>query len=458
MSVLEVSVFCFFCFVFICLGNKLTVSIISQILALASCTSEPMDPFFPKDTVVLAVQTVVDGFLEMENRETLSGVIDRINVFRPDRVFTFIVEMHYKITEAIHHRHKSHRLASIEALINILGHRAVVSSTSNYLFNLIGLFIGDKSLQDQSCRIFSILLESFKSSPGKEISRVLGEQLQFLISKLVACCIPSEPEGDSLDNRSSHLISLVRQLTVDSDSSLHDYIKELEPFPEMDIFDDIRKFHQELCRGYSPRDHLLRVIPHVPFLIFFSVSQPFWQPTAKITTMEVVLSLKALHKKLIGGRVFHSENVLSVDWHNDQEVEHAVWKLMRMCSSDDTSCIRELVSDFVSRVGIGDPHCVVFHLPGDSKTIHIFRPVVNGNASEIDFKIETGISKDLLVELLKRLKRYLMDDSVKIVDMTSQVLQVIHHHGEKKGGESVSPSKISIGPDFALGLPLKTME
>ncbi|XP_008453086.1 serine/threonine-protein kinase ATM isoform X2 [Cucumis melo] len=389
--------------------KKHMVSIISQILALASCTSEPMDPFFPKDTVVLAVQTVVDGFLEMENRETLSGVIDRINVFRPDRVFTFIVEMHYKITEAIHHRHKSHRLASIEALINILGHRAVVSSTSNYLFNLIGLFIGDKSLQDQSCRIFSILLESFKSSPGKEISRVLGEQLQFLISKLVACCIPSEPEGDSLDNRSSHLISLVRQLTVDSDSSLHDYIKELEPFPEMDIFDDIRKFHQELCRGYSPRDHLLRLVNR----------------SGNLPPRLLLWSLKALHKKLIGGRVFHSENVLSVDWHNDQEVEHAVWKLMRMCSSDDTSCIRELVSDFVSRVGIGDPHCVVFHLPGDSKTIHIFRPVVNGNASEIDFKIETGISKDLLVELLKRLKRYLMDDSVKIVDMTSQVLQAI---------------------------------
>lgn len=76
------------------------------------------------------------------------------------------------------------------------------------------------------------------------------------------------------------------------------------------------------------------------------------------------------------------------------------------------------------QVGIGDPHCVVFHLPGDSNTIHIFRPAVNGSASEIDFKIETGISEDLLVELLKHLKRYLMDDSVKIVDMTSQVLQV----------------------------------
>lgn len=157
--------------------------------------------------------------------------------------------------------------------------------------------------------------------------------------------------------------------------------------------------------------------------------------------------------------MFHCENNQSIDWHNDHEVEHAVWKLMRLCGSDDTSCIRELVSDFVSRVlvfylvlirntpcsnkeyimsefwnifvpslflqvGIGDPHCVVFHLPGNSNTIHIFRPVVNGSASEIDFKIKPGVSEDLLVELLKHLKRYLMDDSVKIVDMTSQVLQV----------------------------------
>ncbi|KAG7021451.1 Serine/threonine-protein kinase ATM [Cucurbita argyrosperma subsp. argyrosperma] len=393
------------------LGWIANVSIISQILALTSCTSEPMDPFFPKDTIVFAVRTVVDGFLEMENKETTIGVIDRINVFRPDRVFMFIVEMHYKIAEATHHRHKSHRLAAIEVLINILGHRAAVSSTSNYLFNLIGQFIGNNSLQDQCCRIFSTLLETFKSSPSKEITRVLGEQLQFLISKLVACCIPTEADGGSLGNRSSLVLSLVHQLIMDSDPSLHDYIKELEPFPEMETFDDIRNFHQELCRGYSARDHLLKLVKR----------------SDNLPPRLLLWSLKALHKKLIGGQVFHSEDIPSIDWHNDHEVEQAVWKLMRICcseSSDDTSCIRELVSDFVSRVGIGDPHCVVFHLPGESNSIHIFRPVVNSSASEIDFKIETGISEDLLIELLKHLKRYLMDDSVKIVDMTSQVLQV----------------------------------
>ncbi|KAM7471303.1 hypothetical protein LguiA_009486 [Lonicera macranthoides] len=42
----------------------------------------------------------------------------------------FIVEIHYKVTAAIHYRHKCNRLAAIEVLINVLGHRAAVSSTS----------------------------------------------------------------------------------------------------------------------------------------------------------------------------------------------------------------------------------------------------------------------------------------------------------------------------------------
>lgn len=41
----------------------------------------------------------------------------------------FIVEMHYKLTAAANHRHKCNRLAGIEVLINLLGHRAGVSST-----------------------------------------------------------------------------------------------------------------------------------------------------------------------------------------------------------------------------------------------------------------------------------------------------------------------------------------
>jgi ataxia telangiectasia mutated family protein len=36
----------------------------------------------------------------------------------------------------------------------------------------------------------------------------------------------------------------------------------------------------------------------------------------------------------------------------------------------------------------------------------------------------TGISEELLIAILKVLKKYLMDDSVKILDMTSQALRV----------------------------------
>lgn len=45
-------------------------------------------------------------------------------------IMQFIVELHYKIAAAVHHRHKCHRLAGVEVLINVLGHRAAVSSAS----------------------------------------------------------------------------------------------------------------------------------------------------------------------------------------------------------------------------------------------------------------------------------------------------------------------------------------
>lgn len=36
-------------------------------------------------------------------------------------------------------------------------------------------------------------------------------------------------------------------------------LQELEPFPKLDIFHDIRMFHEELCQNYSPTEHLLSV-------------------------------------------------------------------------------------------------------------------------------------------------------------------------------------------------------
>lgn len=48
--------------------------------------------------------------------------------------------------------------------------------------------------------------------------------IQFLVSKLVACCIPSKTK-ESCDGTASQALSLLRMLTVDSDSSMYDYVK-----------------------------------------------------------------------------------------------------------------------------------------------------------------------------------------------------------------------------------------
>lgn len=76
------------------------------------------------------------------------------------------------------------------------------------------------------------------------------------------------------------------------------------------------------------------------------------------------------------------------------------------------------------QVGIGDLHCVVFHLPGSSSNFHACRPINHELVSEINSQMDACVSDDLLIAVLKLLKKYLMDDSVNIVDITSQTLRV----------------------------------
>lgn len=76
------------------------------------------------------------------------------------------------------------------------------------------------------------------------------------------------------------------------------------------------------------------------------------------------------------------------------------------------------------KVGIGDPHCVVFHLPGESSRVHVFGQLNSDTSGRKNIQNEPGISEELLKSILRLLKKYLMDDSVDIIDMSSQVLRV----------------------------------
>jgi len=159
--------------------------------------------------------------------------------------------------------------------------------------------------------------------------------VQFLVSKLVECCIPSKTKK-FCDSTASQALSLLHMLTVDSDSSMYDYVKvsiqystgicgikdlvcdnweiyennflqELESFPELQIFDEIRKFHNELCHTYSIREHLMKVNKyHFPLhfygcttssfkiilscflvLLLFSVCEEVLLPSTKVAFIKV---------------------------------------------------------------------------------------------------------------------------------------------------------------------------
>ncbi|KAH6798041.1 Serine/Threonine-kinase ATM-like protein [Perilla frutescens var. hirtella] len=392
--------------------KKHMVSIVNHTLSLASNVSDPPLPFFSKETIAYAVQTVVDGFLDSEDQSRSHNLADKINIFRPDRVFMFIIDMHYKVTTAAHHRHKCNHLTGIEVLVNLLGFRATIPSTFNYLLNLTGQYIDSHYLMDQCCRIISTLLKISRDNPAGQTTRVLGEQLQFLVSKLVACCVPCESLVKISATTSSQLASLLQQLTVGSDSSLHEYIKELEPFPDLDIFDDIRRFHHKICETYSPRVHLLNLVKKSNY----------------VPPRILLCSLKALHKNMsVKGnylKEFDEDFLKDECWHLDNEIVHAFWSLVPICSLDNTIDLGAMVSDFISRVGFGDPYRVVFHLPGESH-VPVSGTVNAVSAKDSGVRMDTRMSSEALLVLMRLLKKYLMDDSVEIIDMASQALRGI---------------------------------
>ncbi|KAG9138050.1 hypothetical protein Leryth_001298 [Lithospermum erythrorhizon] len=394
--------------------KKHMVAIINHVLSLSSGDLDPLIPSFPKDTIAHCIRTIVDGFLALDDHAQSPVVIDKINIFRPDRVFMFIMEMHYKVIRAAHYRHRCNRLAAVEVLIVILGHRVAVPSTFNYLLNLVCQFIDADTSLRQSCDVLSSLLKIFKEHPSAEITTILGEQLQFLVPTLVTYCTSSERKGELSIRKSSKVVSLLKHLIMGVDPSVHEYIKELNPFPESQIFEDLRVFHEEVCQNYSPKNHILSLTKRSQFL---PPRLLFW-------------SLKALHKKLFStdrpgdnksGHVFESRV-----WQFDPEIVDAVWNLVHLCSFTHQDDSFALLSDFVSRVGVGDPHSVVFHLPRLTRYMH-----EQGGASSADgvadhrFHMDTCISEEQLVSLLGFLKTYLMDDSVKIIDMASQALRGI---------------------------------
>jgi ataxia telangiectasia mutated family protein len=178
----------------------------------------------------------------------------------------FLLAIHQHVADACHPRHMCHRLCAIEVLIDVLGHRVVLESTCFYIICIVGNYVQRKPLQGQCCNILSKLLASFDGNSSAGTVEVLGRQLQVVVPKLITACLTNEKEERSGTADSSGLLSLLRHLTVDADPLLYDYIRELEPLPDLDCLKDIREFHTSLFASYASRDQFLKFVNRAPYL------------------------------------------------------------------------------------------------------------------------------------------------------------------------------------------------
>ncbi|XP_020405742.1 serine/threonine-protein kinase ATM isoform X6 [Zea mays] len=396
--------------------KKHMVAIVAFLLSVSSSAHGPQIPYFSKKNVALSVRMVVDGFVDtMDDNLADTVVSDKVNIFRADRVFKFLLSIHQQVADASHSRHMGHRLCAIEVLIDVLGHRVVLESTCFYIISIVGNYIQQKPLQGQCCNILSKLLAAFDGNTSAETLQVLGRQLQVVVPKLIFSCLINEKEERSGTEDSSRVLSLLHQLTVEIDPLLYDYIRELEPLPDLDCLKDVQEFHASLSASHSSRNQFLKFVNKAPYL-----------PPELF-----LLSLRAYHKKLFLGEIIRRSDLSAADtnmvscWHSDPDVISAVWALVDICSSSSVANEASWVlADFISRAGISDAHQVIFRLPTTTENYSL--QLHTGSASKED-KLSTnyGISDDVLVGLLKLLKTYLSDESVEIIDAASQTLRGI---------------------------------
>uniref|UniRef100_A0ACD5TS08 Uncharacterized protein n=1 Tax=Avena sativa TaxID=4498 RepID=A0ACD5TS08_AVESA len=390
--------------------RKHMVSIVGFLLSVSSTACQPEFPYFSREIIAFSIKTVVDGFVDTTDDDLADTVvIDKINIFRADRVFKFLLAIHQQVTDAGHPRHMSHRLCAIEVLIDVLGHRVVHYSTCFYIICIVGNYIWRHPLQGQCCNILSKLLAAFNANSSTETVAVLGMQLQLLVPKLVTCCLPND-KGGHANGDSSKVLSLLRQLTVDAEPLLYDYIRDLEPLPGLDCLKDIQVFQASLSDSYAPRDQFLKFVnraPHLPPELF-------------------LLSLRTHHKKLLLGEIICRGDVDTVScWRSDPDVVSAVWTLVDLCSSSSVANeASSVLADFISRAGISDAHQVIFHVPNLTQK-HSLQLQSGCTSKEDKLCLDYSISVDILDGLLKLLKTYLSDKSVEIIDVTSRTLRGI---------------------------------
>lgn len=392
--------------------RKHMISIVSFLFRLCGAAETPELPYFSKAAISSAVRTVVDGFLDTEQVSEEGGVVDKMQVFRPDRVFMLLLHLHYEIDSAYHPRHRRHLLASLMAIMTVIDKRVIVSSTFRYIIHIILQSINVNELQDQCCGLLGYLLDQVESSPLS--ANTLDDQLQSIVSKLVSCITAYDQvslDVDGLQSNPSHqlhiLVGLLERLTVKASRSLHDSIKELNPFPKLPIFEPMRALHNSLCSGRSLADEFVQFVKRAPSL----------PPQLQLISLQSLANELKHRKCELYAHPFISKD--GTRWRCSSKVVSATWRLVQLCDEQNFTDMRDLAGMFLAAVGMGNPHAVVFHLPEEPE-----EDLSRSSAiTDVTMNTELGPSDIFLKKIMIQMRGYLIDNNVQIIELTSKTLK-----------------------------------
>ncbi|GAQ86367.1 Protein kinase ATM/Tel1 [Klebsormidium nitens] len=424
--------------------KRFGASVVTQLLALTSAAQQPQPPFHSGRVIGEAICTLVDGMILQEERHPHSTLQDTTQILRADKTFRVLLQLHLWLERAASPRHKRGLLAGLGVLVNVLGQRVTIPSTFRYMAHIVLQHVTERALQAQCCELLRALLDQMDLEPDEGTIQTLGDQLQFIVSKLVSCCFktpletPLEPsEGDQEEEftakESPLVFELLRRLTVDAPAELHEYIRDLDPFPDLPVFEPLRELHAELRTGVSLADDFVHFVDRAALL------PPQVRARSLVSLRE---QLQARRAELFVKR--KREVGKEAEWQCRPDVVAAAWRLVQQCDQQDNAEMRDVAGAFLAAVGLGDARAVAFHPPvttpqeaansrkGPAKPAETEqrspRGSTPGPATEeptrgVSVDAAIGVSDSVVREVLELLQVYLLDDDVSTISAVADTLK-----------------------------------
>ncbi|MEW5311589.1 MAG: hypothetical protein WDW38_003292 [Sanguina aurantia] len=274
-------------------------------------------------------------------------------------VARILLQLHAHLKGAVHHRHREQRLACMEALLLLLGHRVAEPASCSYILHILLEQLLVPELHAVTCSLINNLLTHLLQpgqlpTPPDQAERCVtfGLILPTLVSAVTEALLVSEchpPAPDPPTSGSLPLVHLLLDVSTGLPEHMHTYLVACDPIPELPELAAARQLQLGLKAVQHPSSELRR----------FTVGVRQMSSYSRHRALSAVR--QAVHDRW--GELLQPAGPTTVPGQLRPDVVACAWGLAEAAASLGDAQLGEFAGQLLSAAGTLDPTSIAPQVP-----------------------------------------------------------------------------------------------